>query len=462
MFNSCKKCGNIFSESMLNGKIYYECKNCGVIFPLNFSLDFEVSIDLNEIFLLAIWFYHNQKFESSLDCFKYIINFDPFDEGAWYYIGTIYLTENLLENAYFAFNSAIKINPEYIDPWFEIGRIYDKLGSYEEKMITYAKCYDLGPESYASSWLNYIDKMIDLEEFEEALFQLKNYREFCNRFLMEEYYFEGEERKRKIQEYKNEIKTKELEKETNRKLEESKVARNSYKSKLKELGIDYLYYISDLDNVPSILKEGILSRNQIKNLTINFTDISVTSVQKKRKSYMKSNYGKDIHDFACLFFDSHTPMLRQLVFEFQKDHEVAILQVDPAILDVSLKSYYTDKSCNRSDFKMYNELKDLNNLKWEYITRDYDLIKSKIDKSKESYLKGIRGAEILVKNKVPPRFISQEIIVKSKKAKKRLIQILNKNNRFEYNIKVDKMKFPLRFGATAFRSKMRAFKRTKL
>ncbi len=45
------------------------------------------------------------------------------------------------------------------------------------------------------------------------------------------------------------------------------VSYHTYEEALNEKGICNLYHISDISNIPSILKEGILSRNDNKTNT---------------------------------------------------------------------------------------------------------------------------------------------------------------------------------------------------
>lgn len=85
-----------------------------------------------------------------------------------------------------------------------------------------------------------------------------------------------------------------------------------------------LYYITHIDNLPSILKNGILSHNEIEKQGIkNYTPIYNKEVINRRKS-IKTPDGKTLWDYANLYLQPRNPMLFVVKQEFIKD-EISVL-----------------------------------------------------------------------------------------------------------------------------------------
>jgi len=168
----------------------------------------------------------------------------------------------------------------------------------------------------------------------------------------------------------------------------------------------------------------------------------------------------DVHDFACLFLTAHTPMLRHVCFLQHKDHEVALLQLDPSLMDNSDKVYFTDISCTKNNFNLYSKIKYLDQLNWNYLTKDYDFLISEMDSKEKDKFKGYRGAEILIYEKINTSYIIPTIIVKSQRAESTLSKILSETKFNNVQIKIDPYKFPLRHGSNAYINKMRKYRRS--
>lgn len=224
----------------------------------------------------------------------------------------------------------------------------------------------------------------------------------------------------------------------------------SFKDILKKKGIKTLFHITGLSKIPSILKNGVLCRNAVKELDTDL-EYYLKNAQKKGEINMKKNYDDDICNYARLFFVSHTPMLRKILFSNHLYDTTAIIQIDPIIMDYTKRVYYTNTSCTNEDFNRFSSPNDLNNLEWNYLLDDYEkyisLYKMQKKSNKFQIFKEQRGAEVLIFEKVPREYISSEIFVFSQNAKIELTEVLRRNN-MKLNIisiKVDKDRnfFPL-------------------
>ena len=91
-----------------------------------------------------------------------------------------------------------------------------------------------------------------------------------------------------------------------------------------------LYYITHIDNVPSILKNGILSHKNIIDKGIEFTPIYDECIVSRRKE-RKTPDGKSLWEFANVFFNPRNPMLFRVNCE-KTTYNLAIMGVEPSIL----------------------------------------------------------------------------------------------------------------------------------
>jgi len=95
-----------------------------------------------------------------------------------------------------------------------------------------------------------------------------------------------------------------------------------------------LYYISHMQNLPSILRRGILSHNEAKKY--NPTSVANPSVQAMRVVKAVPG-GKNLHDYACLYFWPRNAMLFSILgFPSQPPPEhlnLCIIGVGATVLD---------------------------------------------------------------------------------------------------------------------------------
>ena len=91
-----------------------------------------------------------------------------------------------------------------------------------------------------------------------------------------------------------------------------------------------LYYITHIDNVRSILMNGILSHSRIMERDVKYTPIYDECIVSRRKE-IKTPNGKTLWDFANLFFEARNPMLFRVKCE-KDTYNLAIIGVDPSVL----------------------------------------------------------------------------------------------------------------------------------
>ena len=156
-----------------------------------------------------------------------------------------------------------------------------------------------------------------------------------------------------------------------------------------------LHFITYIENVPSILKRGILSHNKSRN--INFCDISERGVQELRAKKKIPGTNKSLHDYANLYFDAHNPMLSARRSENDK---ICVLRIKNIVLNID-GVIITDKNAARECwFKTVDEGLPLLNKDEIYATSwIYD------NPIKQDKHKGIKCAEVLFPDCVHPDYI---------------------------------------------------------
>lgn len=99
----------------------------------------------------------------------------------------------------------------------------------------------------------------------------------------------------------------------------------------EQRGIRELYYITHIENIPSILERGILSHTHIQRENIPYTAIYDEQIVSSRHNRIAPN-GESLWNFANLYFKARNPMLYRLICELPLD-ALAVIGVRRDILD---------------------------------------------------------------------------------------------------------------------------------
>lgn len=157
-----------------------------------------------------------------------------------------------------------------------------------------------------------------------------------------------------------------------------------------------LYYITHVDNIPSILKRGILSHKLVEEQHVQFTPIYDAQIVSNRRQRLTPD-GKSLWDFANLYFQPRNPMLYRVISEKDKK-SVVIVGVNPQVLNLpgafvaagNAASYLSDILPVKDGLEAVTQLWDVINSDW---WKEEDGSKRKI------------MAECLVPAVIPPEFI---------------------------------------------------------
>ena len=88
-----------------------------------------------------------------------------------------------------------------------------------------------------------------------------------------------------------------------------------------------LYYVVRVENLPSVLKLGILSNHSCEDEHINHMSFALDTVQEKRESKEVPN-GLSLHEYANLYFDARNPAMFYLKKNSEHFERLCVLVLD--------------------------------------------------------------------------------------------------------------------------------------
>lgn len=141
---------------------------------------------------------------------------------------------------------------------------------------------------------------------------------------------------------------------------------------LKKVGINNLFYFSDIANFSNIVSQGILAKNNINQKNISYNSFANENVQNRRqqKNILLSN-GKmaNVHDCVPLYMRHLSPT--QCACR-SKEHNFVFFVFDSnIILDKNKNFAFTDGNAGSRNTKFYNNLAFIDKIPVETINNRY-------------------------------------------------------------------------------------------
>ena len=166
-------------------------------------------------------------------------------------------------------------------------------------------------------------------------------------------------------------------------------------------GHKYVYNITAIENIPSIIENGILCYNAVRRLP--HSSIAINTVQDRRDRVIIPN-GLRLHRYANLYFDYNNPMLYK-----RKDiaEQICVLAVDASIMDHP-DCIFSDRNAATDLVKFYPAAEGVNEIDFERVFAKYWTHDNHYE-----YLnhKAIKCADILVPHCVPYYYILGAYVV---------------------------------------------------
>jgi len=164
-----------------------------------------------------------------------------------------------------------------------------------------------------------------------------------------------------------------------------------------------LDHMTHIDNLDSIFKHGLLAHNNpYKNIDISNKEVN------NRRGARENIYGRKIHDYVPFYFNPRNAMMYR-----NKDRDIVILAFDKKLL-LQKNVLFTNKNASTNNAIFYNNIKDLDKIRW-------DMVASDSWNGKALIVKQIMMAEVLVYKQVPISYL-KSIYVKNQLTKDRLMQ----------------------------------------
>lgn len=161
-------------------------------------------------------------------------------------------------------------------------------------------------------------------------------------------------------------------------------------------GQDSLYNIQSIDNIRSIMQNGLLSFELASK--INHTSIAMNEVQKRRDA-VKVLGRLRLHQYANLYFDPRNPMLYK---RKDQNDNLCILKISDSILDLT-NIVVSDRNASSSYAIFYDVKTGIEQLDFGLIYARYWNDNDPLEKARK---KSIKCAEVLVPSMIPYTYIT--------------------------------------------------------
>jgi hypothetical protein len=178
--------------------------------------------------------------------------------------------------------------------------------------------------------------------------------------------------------------------------------------KLRENGIFHFYYFSLINNLESILKNGILPKNNVQQRGKAFRSFAEETVQDKRHLRaikLTNGLQLSIHDLVPVYLLPRTPTLSARR-EMQNDFFFIEIQSD-VIADENIEFAFTDGNAASKNSQVFQSLYKLKDLPWEVLNAEYW---NEFNEGKRK-----RNAEFLIYPSIAPHWF-QRIVVSNQGA----------------------------------------------
>lgn len=205
-----------------------------------------------------------------------------------------------------------------------------------------------------------------------------------------------------------------------------------------------LYYITHINNLPSILRNGILSHRQVEKQGVQFTRIYNPEIVANREARTTPD-GKSLWDYANVYFQPRNPMLYKVITETSEKKDIVIIGVTPQVVDTegAFISLGNAASLLSPILDVNEGLQAINDEYWPIINSDWW-------KSEDGTKRKIM-AECLIPNYIPPSQLHSIYVINQSVADK--IRPVLKNFSLQTSVVIEPHMFfqPRRHGAITSR-----------
>jgi hypothetical protein len=167
----------------------------------------------------------------------------------------------------------------------------------------------------------------------------------------------------------------------------------------------FFYHFTHIENLDSILKNGLICTNKKNAKNILHKNVASEGIQNRRSTMtVTCGPGGNVHDYVPFYFTTTNPMLLGLTNSKNIDQPFLIFFAIPIEKLMEDNVIFTDASANTLETpNFYSEADDLSKLNWTAI--DYKKWSSPTDEHRHQ-----RMAEVLIYDSLPIDWVSNIIV----------------------------------------------------
>lgn len=135
-----------------------------------------------------------------------------------------------------------------------------------------------------------------------------------------------------------------------------------------------IFHITAIDNLQSIAKSGLLSKNQVAARRVNFANIAFQSVQGHRSvKAVPIAPGGNLHDYVPFHFAPRSPMLMTINAgnvegcDYRQDDIVHLSTTVEAVGAGGQPFVFTNYHAVKAFAEFFSDLKDLDKIDWDLL-----------------------------------------------------------------------------------------------
>jgi hypothetical protein len=178
---------------------------------------------------------------------------------------------------------------------------------------------------------------------------------------------------------------------------------NAAKYYCEHQGISNLYHITPIENILSIMKNGLFCYNIIMSKNYPHSSCSNSDIQENNRAH-KIVGGKSANDYVPLFFSEKPPMLKAIEDKHEFAGKVIVYICIGCELIGQEGIYFSDGNIACNGTQVYHKLEDLAKLDWRNI-REFHSETLGLAEAKR-----IKSAEVLVISRIDPSWFEKFIV----------------------------------------------------
>lgn len=175
--------------------------------------------------------------------------------------------------------------------------------------------------------------------------------------------------------------------------------------KRKQVEVKGLFYITHKDNVPSMLRHGILSHASVLEREVSYRAIYDSEIVSNRQEKLAPD-GQSLWQFANVYFQARNPMMYRVAHEKGKN-DLAVIGLNSSVLSLP-GVFITDGNAANTGTNFYYQREGM-----AALTEIWDIVNGEWWNSMDGSKRKIM-AECLIPSNIPPEYIHSIYVANQK------------------------------------------------